>query len=97
MPSASADPLGLLADDIEDPEVAWYRRDGGEHLVQGLGHDRRCRVPPDSPGNCFVDQAGPQTSREICRDLWTSAMSGVKVDARISPGGTRAHGIDLSH
>ena len=35
-----ADPFGLLADDGEHSRVAWCRRDGGEHLVQCLGHHR---------------------------------------------------------
>jgi hypothetical protein len=57
-PSASADPLGLLADDSENPGIAWHRRNGGKHLVQCLGHDRRRRASPDTPGNRLVDQVG---------------------------------------
>jgi L-alanine-DL-glutamate epimerase-like enolase superfamily enzyme len=40
----------------EDAGIAWCRGDGGKQLVQGLGHDRRCRAPPDTPGGRLVDQ-----------------------------------------
>jgi hypothetical protein len=56
--SAPADSLGLLTDDGEDPGIAWCCRDSGEHLVQYLGHHRRCRSSPDTPASRFVDQAG---------------------------------------
>ena len=45
---STADPLGLLADDGEDPGVAWRRGDRGKHLVQGFGHDRGRRPLPDT-------------------------------------------------
>lgn len=34
------------------------RRDGGEHVVQCLGHHRRYCASPDPPGDRIVDQAG---------------------------------------
>src|SRR5713101_1852211 len=57
-PSAPDDAGSLLMDHGEDAGIAWYRRDGGEYLVQDLGHDRRCGAPPDAPHSRLVDQVG---------------------------------------
>jgi hypothetical protein len=65
VPSAAADPLGLLADDGEDPAIAWSRRDGGEHLVQCLGQAGRTgdALPGWQPAGALggPGAAGPRT------------------------------------
>jgi hypothetical protein len=85
--SAPADPLGLLADDGEEPGIAWCRRDGGEHLVQGLGHDRRRRASPDTPRRRFVDQAGRGHRPDVGlpADAPPSSRTGAQQASGLSP------------
>ena len=55
---AAVDPLGLLADDSEDPLIARRRRKNGQNLVQGFRHHGRGLLSANAPGDGFVDEIG---------------------------------------
>jgi hypothetical protein len=62
---AADDPRGLLADNGENLLVALRRWDRAEYTIQRLGHDGRCRPPPDAPRARLVDQVGGRNFPDV--------------------------------